>query len=76
MGSFSLSTRLKACLLTGCSYNVVVTVRSEEKGQRILGSYQGVFRENVSYVVVDDITRDGAFDAVTRHSAILSRATF
>lgn len=52
----------------------MVTVRSEEKGQRILDSYQGASRENVSYVVVDDISKDGAFDEVIPSSTVLSRA--
>ncbi|OIW25712.1 NAD(P)-binding protein [Coniochaeta ligniaria NRRL 30616] len=47
-------------------FNVVVTVRSEEKGQRIVDTYQGAAKENVSYVVVEDITKEGAFDAAVK----------
>jgi hypothetical protein len=54
----------------GCSFNVVVTVRTKEKGQRILESLEGLSRDNVSYVVVEDITAEGAFDAVAQHTSI------
>ena len=46
------------------SYDVVTTVRSEEKGQHILNDHPNVPKEKLSYVVVEDIAKDGAFDEV------------
>ena len=43
---------------------MVTTVRSEEKGRRILESLNPDFKARVSYVVVPDVAGDGAFDAV------------
>jgi nucleoside-diphosphate-sugar epimerase len=43
---------------------VVVTARSAEKGQAIIGSIDESLRPNVSFVVVKDIAEDGAFDHV------------
>ena len=48
-----------------------MTVRSEEKGQRLLSSLTDSIAKRVSYVVVKDIAQDGAFDKVynrRRHS--------
>ncbi|KAI1343530.1 ketoreductase [Xylariaceae sp. FL0016] len=47
--------------LLDAGYSVVVTARSEDKGQRIVDS---VKPKPLSYAVVDDIAKDGAFDAV------------
>jgi hypothetical protein len=44
---------------------VVVTVRSEEKGRRIIQSIDGTLGKHVSYAVVEDIAREGAFDEVS-----------
>jgi hypothetical protein len=46
------------------SFDVVVTVRSQEKGHRIKGSIDETLKQRVSYVVVEDIAEDGAFDKV------------
>jgi len=40
----------------------VTTVRSDEKGQRILDNHQGVPESKLSYVIVGDIAKEGAFD--------------
>lgn len=56
---FRPASRLK---LTLSSFEVVVTIRSSEKGQRIIDTCPETSKQHVSYVVVKDITRDGAFD--------------
>lgn len=45
-------------------YDVVVTVRSEEKGQKILEAHPNTPKEKLSFVIVKDIAADGAFDEV------------
>ena len=56
-------------VLTGArSFDVVVTVRSEEKGHRILRSIDKVLSEHVSFAVVQDVAADGAFDEVLLNS--------
>ena len=45
-------------------FKTVVTVRSEAKGDWILKSHPEATKENLSYVVVEDIAKDGAFDEV------------
>jgi len=44
-----------------------VTVRSDEKGQKILGSHPNIPKEKLSYVIVKDVAEDGAFDEVCIH---------
>ncbi|CEL01244.1 Putative Flavonol reductase/cinnamoyl-CoA reductase [Aspergillus calidoustus] len=43
-------------------FDVVTTVRSKEKGDRILAAHPNVPKEKLSYVIVKDIAEDGAFD--------------
>jgi len=50
----------------GFSFNVVVTVRSQEKGQRIIDSIDKAQRQQVAFVVVEEIAEEGAFDEVKR----------
>ncbi|RYP73921.1 hypothetical protein DL771_003363 [Monosporascus sp. 5C6A] len=45
-------------------FEVVVTARSDEKGRGIIGSVHHSQQEETSYVVVNDVARDGVFDAV------------
>lgn len=45
-----------------------MTVRSEEKGKRILEAHPNTPKEKLSFVVVKDVAQDGAFDEV-RYSA-------
>ncbi|KAI1827613.1 hypothetical protein F4861DRAFT_529149 [Xylaria intraflava] len=47
--------------LLNAGFRVVVTARSEEKGQRIVDS---VKPHHLSYVLVDDIAKPGSFDPV------------
>ena len=50
------------------SFDTVVTVRSEEKGKRIIEAHPDVSNEKLSYVIVKDVAQDGAFDEVSRTS--------
>lgn len=61
------------------SFEVVVTARSYEKGQRIVESIDKIHGKRVSYVVVEDIAKEGAFDEVRSprsSSKILQPNTF
>lgn len=51
------------------SFDTVVTVRSDEKGQRILENHPNLPKEKLSYVIVKDVAEDGAFDEVCIHVA-------
>lgn len=48
----------------GCRFDTVVTVRSQAKGQRILDAHPNTPKEKLSFVVVEDVAADGAFDEV------------
>ncbi|KAE8351769.1 NAD(P)-binding protein [Aspergillus coremiiformis] len=43
-------------------YDTVVTVRSEEKGQKILKAHPNTPKEKLWYVIVKDVAEEGAFD--------------
>ncbi|KAE8146042.1 NAD(P)-binding protein [Aspergillus avenaceus] len=43
-------------------FDTVVTVRSEEKGQKILDAHPNTPKEKLSYVIVKDVAEEGAFD--------------
>ncbi|KAL9112976.1 MAG: hypothetical protein Q9227_002841 [Pyrenula ochraceoflavens] len=43
-------------------HDVVTTVRSQDKGDRILTAHPGVPKEKLSYVIVEDIAKEGCFD--------------
>ncbi|KAJ5938589.1 hypothetical protein N7466_001723 [Penicillium verhagenii] len=47
-------------------FDTVVTVRSEEKGQRILDAHPNTPKENLSFVIVKDVAEDGAFDEAVK----------
>ncbi|KAL5343947.1 hypothetical protein BJX70DRAFT_393370 [Aspergillus crustosus] len=56
-------------LLTGThprSFDVVTTVRSEDKGDRILAAHPNTPKEKLSYVIVKDIAEDGASDEAVK----------
>lgn len=40
-------------------HSVVTTVRSEEKGQKILASHPSVAKEKLDYTIVPDISQPG-----------------
>lgn len=58
--------RLLICVTCGCSFDTVVTVRSEEKGKQILDAHSDTPKEKLSYVIVKDVAQEGAFDEVSR----------
>ncbi|KAJ4289364.1 methylglyoxal reductase (NADPH-dependent) gre2 [Collariella sp. IMI 366227] len=61
-GTGFIASHVLDCLLDH-GFEVVVTARSHEKGQRIVKSIDGnTSGKRVSYVVVEDIAKDGAFD--------------
>ncbi|KAJ5559643.1 hypothetical protein N7513_002042 [Penicillium frequentans] len=47
-------------------FDTVVTVRSEEKGKRILDAHPDTPKEKLSYVIVKDVAQDGAFDEAVK----------
>lgn len=51
-------------ILSDDGFKVITTARSDEKGRRILESASPTQREKLSYVIVDDVARDQAFDSV------------
>ncbi|KAH1866223.1 hypothetical protein KXX08_003257 [Aspergillus fumigatus] len=53
-------------VLLARGYDVVVTVRSEEKGQKILEAHPNTPKERLSFVIVKDVAADGAFDEAVK----------
>ncbi|BDD58167.1 methylglyoxal reductase (NADPH-dependent) gre2 [Monascus purpureus] len=47
-------------------FKTVVTVRSDAKGQRILHSHPNTPKDTLSYVVVEDVAKEGAFDEAVK----------
>ncbi|KAJ5915952.1 hypothetical protein N7454_010859 [Penicillium verhagenii] len=47
-------------------FDTVVTVRSEEKGKRILDAHPHTPKEKLSFVIVKDVAEDGAFDEAVK----------
>ncbi|KAI1163857.1 ketoreductase [Nemania serpens] len=64
---FIASHVLDSLLCSGLQ--VVVTARSDEKGKRVIESVKPQQRKQVSYVVVQDIAKEGAFDQVLQSQA-------
>ncbi|KAK4156111.1 putative NADPH-dependent methylglyoxal reductase [Chaetomidium leptoderma] len=62
-GTGFVASHVLDCLLDH-GFEVVVTVRSQEKGQRITKSVDETLGKQVSFVVVEDIAKEGAFDEV------------
>lgn len=50
-------------------FDVVTTARSDEKGSRIVNSVKPTQHRKISYVVVDDIAKDGAFETIFKAEA-------
>jgi nucleoside-diphosphate-sugar epimerase len=48
------------------NYDVVFTVRSDEKGQKILNNHPGTPSTKLNYVIVRDIAQEGAFDEAVK----------
>lgn len=56
------------------SFDTVVTVRSEEKGKRILEAHPDTPKEKLSFVIVKDVAQEGAFDKVSNmQSKLISK---
>jgi hypothetical protein len=64
MGEFKTSVVLHVKSLMPPRFNVVTTVRSQTKGDWILKAHPGLSQEKLSYAVVEDIAKEGAFDEV------------
>ncbi|KEF58320.1 dihydroflavonol-4-reductase [Exophiala aquamarina CBS 119918] len=47
-------------------HSIVFTVRSDEKGQKILSNYAGTPFNRLSYVIVKDIAKENAFDEAVK----------
>ncbi|OTA98244.1 hypothetical protein M426DRAFT_326153 [Hypoxylon sp. CI-4A] len=62
-GSGFIASHIIDVLLSN-GFEVVTTARSDEKGRNILESASPTQRQNLSYVIVDDVAKDGAFDHV------------
>ncbi|KAI0190850.1 ketoreductase [Astrocystis sublimbata] len=60
-GSGFIASHVLNALLNDGRFEVVVTARSQEKGKRI---QESVKPHHISYVVVEDIAKEGAFDNV------------
>lgn len=46
-------------------YDVVTTVRSDEKGVKLLSAFSSSTKDRLSYQIVKDVARRGAFDEVS-----------
>ena len=59
---------LSFCAVSANSYShdVVFTVRSDEKGEKILSNHKGTPKSKLSYVIVKDIAQEGAFDEAVK----------
>ncbi|PYH94495.1 NAD(P)-binding protein [Aspergillus ellipticus CBS 707.79] len=60
-GSGFIASHCLKTLLAG-NHTVVTTVRSAEKGEKILAAHSEASKGQLSYVVVPDIAQEGAFD--------------
>lgn len=47
-------------------FDTVVTVRSEDKGKKILEAHPDTPKHKLSYVIVKDVAQDGAFDEAVK----------
>ncbi len=46
-------------------FEVITTARSEEKGRRIIESAKPAQQSNISFAIVEDVAKEGAFDTVS-----------
>ncbi|KAE9578308.1 Ketoreductase [Colletotrichum fructicola] len=60
-GSGFIAAHVLKTLLDG-GHTVTTTVRSTKKGEQILAAYKNIPKEKLSYVIVSNIAREGAFD--------------
>lgn len=64
-GSGFIAAHCVDYLLQG-GHDVVFTVRSDEKGQKILNNHPGTPSSKLSYVIVGDIAKENAFDEAVK----------
>ncbi|KAK4238331.1 putative NADPH-dependent methylglyoxal reductase [Achaetomium macrosporum] len=64
-GTGFIASHVLDCLLDH-GFDVVVTARSREKGERVVKSVHESLDRQVSFVVVEDIAKDGAFDEAVK----------
>ncbi|KKK14596.1 hypothetical protein ARAM_005838 [Aspergillus rambellii] len=55
-------------VLLNHGFAVVTTVRSDQKGQKILQAHPSTPKEKLSYVIVEDVAQEGAFDEAVKSS--------
>ncbi|KAJ5599606.1 NAD(P)-binding protein [Penicillium hetheringtonii] len=53
-------------ILLSHGFDTVVTVRSEDKGKRILQAHPDTPKDKLSYVIVKDVAQEGAFDEAVK----------
>lgn len=66
-GSGFIAAHCVDYLLQG-GHEVVFTVRSHDKGRKILGNHPNVSENKLSYVIVEDIAKENAFDEAVKSS--------
>ena len=49
-------------------HSVVTTVRTSEKGQKILDNHKSIPKDKLDYAIVEDIAQHGAFDKAVQSS--------
>lgn len=64
-GSGFIAAHCVDYLLQG-GHSVVFTVRSHEKGRKILSNHPNVSEDKLSYVIVEDIAKEDAFDEAVK----------
>ncbi|KAJ5273049.1 hypothetical protein N7478_008174 [Penicillium angulare] len=64
-GSGFIAAHIVEILLQN-NFDTVVTVRSEEKGKRIIDAHPDTPKGKLSYVIVKDVAEDGAFDEAVK----------
>lgn len=64
-GSGFIAAHCVDYLLQG-GHSVVFTVRSNEKGEKILSNHPKVGKDKLSYVIVEDIAQENAFDEAVK----------
>ncbi|OQE31542.1 hypothetical protein PENSTE_c001G04262 [Penicillium steckii] len=53
-------------ILLSHGFDLVVTVRSEDKGKRILQAHPDASKDKLSFVIVKDVAQEGAFDEAVK----------
>jgi len=64
-GSGFIAAHCVDYLLQG-NHSVVFTVRSHDKGKKILSNHRNISQDKLSYVIVEDIAKEDAFDEAVK----------